>query len=162
MLNKATDLSEWMERHTELNTLIHITKGIEFTRHDLETRLELIDEICELMNKTRAHKYWSDKGPEPEAVLLDEYADIWLMSFKIGNDLEMTGGHHGIDMKHNLLKQFDAMLFSAHVIYNPIGWHSFISLLKGLGLLLGFTSEKVEAAVLEKWETNIKRQKEGY
>ena len=162
MLSIQTDLTKWMERHVELNTLIHITKGIEFKRHDLETKLELMDEICELMNKTRVHKYWSDKGPEEEAILLDEYADIWLIIFKIGNDLEMTGGHYGVDLKESLLKQFDALLFQAYDIYRPMGWHCFICLLKGLGITLGFTSEKVEAALMEKWQVNIKRQREGY
>ena len=37
--------------------------------------LALIVEIGELANETRCFKYWSNKGPSPKEVVMDEYAD---------------------------------------------------------------------------------------
>lgn len=162
LLEKSEDYGEYMDMQMELNTNIFIKHGIEFGSKKLENKLELIDEICELMNKTRIHKYWSTKGMESKKVLLDEYVDIWHMAFTIGNDLEIPGGHYGIEIKKDLLNQFDTLFFAARTTYNPIGWHCFISQLKGLGLLLNFTSEEVKEAFKHKWSVNMQRQKEGY
>ncbi len=162
MLNQREDYSEYMDKEMELNTVIFMNHGIEFGSKQLENKLNLTVEISELLNITRVHKYWTTKGMEPKEILLEEYVDIWSMALNVGNDINIPGEHYGIEKKESLAKQFDALFFTAQSAYSPMGWHCFISQLKGLGIMLNFKSEEVKDAFIKKWEVNIKRQKDGY
>lgn len=56
----------------------------------VDTLLALQVEVSELANATRAFKHWSNKGPMPKEVLLDEYADVMHFFLSIGNQLGFT------------------------------------------------------------------------
>lgn len=151
-----------MDMEMELNTIIFMNHGIEFGSKHLENKLNLTVEISELLNKSEIHKYWKNNIPKDKNELLEEYVDIWHMALNVGNDINIPGEHYGIEKKDSIAKQFDALFFTAQSAYSPMGWHCFISQLKGLGIMLNFTSEEVKEAFMNKWKVNIKRQKDGY
>ncbi|MEE0700145.1 MAG: dUTPase [Bacilli bacterium] len=52
-----------------------------FSKDTIEKNIvELLVEIGELANETRCFKYWSNKGSSEKDIVLDEYADCFLMT----------------------------------------------------------------------------------
>lgn len=161
---KVTDLTELFKKQRKLDDFVLEQHGIkDETTLKAHRRLALFDEIAELLNKTRVHKYWSNKPSNAREDLLEEYVDGWHFLLMIGNDLSMPPLHDGLDKKEDLVSQFDAILFTASIVYSPIGWYCMVSLYKGLGELLGFDwSKDILPAYDKKYEINIERQKSGY
>lgn len=160
----STDLGALFKKQRKLDDFVLEQHGIKDEESlKVHRRLALYDEIAELLNKTRVHKYWSNKPMEARDDLLEEYVDGWHFLLMIGNDLQMPPLHEGIDQKDDLVSQFDAIMFTASIVYSPIGWYCMVSLYKGLGALLGFDWERdILTAYDKKYEINIERQKNGY
>lgn len=127
-----------------------------------ELVLAVFDEICELMNKMRIHKFWSNKEMDERAELLEEYVDTWHFILSIGNIIQVPTSHFGIEIKKTFTDQFRAALFLANDVFTPIGWHLFTNHWKGLGVLMGFSDKEVIEAFNRKHDINVKRQLNGY
>ena len=138
----------------------HNIEGMETVKD--ETVLALFDEICELMNKMRIHKYWSTKGMAERKVLLEEYVDTWHILLSVGNSIQTPTTHEGAYSLPDYTNTFRQLLFIANDIFTPVGWHLFVNMWKGLGQKMGFTAEEVEKAFVRKLKKNYRRQERGY
>jgi dimeric dUTPase (all-alpha-NTP-PPase superfamily) len=159
-----TDLTEMSIMQAKLDEMILQNHGIKKEADLSEYKvLDLIDELAELMNKTRCHKYWTKKPPNSREDLLEEYVDGLHFTLSIGNDIEAPTVHHLIEKRKSLVEQFRTLFIVVNEIYTPIGFTLFLAYFKGLGKLLGFDWQKdVVPAYYKKYEINIERQKEGY
>ena len=76
--------------------------------------MALIVEIGELANATRCFKYWSNKGSEDKAIVLDEYADGLHFFLSLGIDIKTSKKvYHLTKHQEDLTKQF-------HLVYHNI------------------------------------------
>ena len=128
--------------------------------------MALIVEIGELANTTRCFKYWSNKGPEKEEIVLDEYADGLHFFLSLGIDI-------GTNKKtYKITKHLDDLTSQFHLIYHNIdtfykkqdersyikAFQSFLNLLP----LLGFRWNKLKEAYYKKLQVNYDRQNNNY
>ncbi|QFG05647.1 dUTPase [Bacillus phage 031MP004] len=163
MIEMNANLEEFFKKQQELDTFILESKGLELDNYRKnQLTLALFDEVCELLNKTRVHKFWSNKGMDEKAVLIEEYVDTWHFLLSVGNSLGVCTEHSGIISNKTFVEQFRAILFTMNDVFTPIGWTLVVSYWKGLGHMLGFTDDEVKDAYNRKYEINIQRQKEGY
>lgn len=162
MIEIETDLSKEFKMQEELDQQIVRKHDLNLSAFQEERILAVFDEICELMNKMRFHKYWSNKSPEAQEDLLEEYVDTWHFILSIGNSLNVVTFHCGLDIRATYTQQFRAALFTANDIFTPIGWTLFTSIWKGLGHMMGFAADEVRAAYKQKYQVNIERQENDY
>lgn len=127
--------------------------------------LALLVELGETANEWRGFKYWSkDQSPRPK--LLEEYVDGLHFVLELGLDLGFVFDQVTIFYEcENITKQFlhiynqvlEVMLHKSKYTYLVL-----VRLYLGLGEMLGFTSDQIEAAYLEKNRINHERQNNGY
>lgn len=161
MITMETDLSEEFEMQKSFDDMVYKNHSVTTIPKD-ELILSIFDEVCELMNKMRIHKFWSNKGMNERADLIEEYVDTWHFLLSIGNHIQIPTTHYGIEIRQTFTQQFRTILFTANDVFSPIGWTLLVSQWKGLGHMLGFTDAEVRAAYKDKHKINIKRQREGY
>lgn len=163
MIGLASNLEEFFIKQQRLDHFIIEKHEIKQDKQFRENKiLALIDEICELMNKTRIHKFWSTKGMDAKDVLIEEYVDGWHFLLSIGNDIEAPTEHYGIDARRTFTEVFRTLLFTVNAVYEPMGWQSMTALYKGLGHMLKFTEQEVIDAYNRKYQINLDRQNNGY
>jgi dimeric dUTPase (all-alpha-NTP-PPase superfamily) len=163
MIEMESNLVKEFNMQEEVDQLIYKTHKVKDpNRKRDELILALFDEVCELMNKMRIHKFWSNKGMNERSDLLEEYVDTWHFLLSVGNIIGAPQEHYGLEIRKAFTNQFRVILFTLNDVFTPIGWQLVVSQWKGLGHMMGFTDEEVRAAFIRKHEINIKRQKEGY
>ncbi|HOH68301.1 MAG TPA: dUTP diphosphatase, partial [Bacilli bacterium] len=74
-MSQMIELKELYRLQGELDARIASNHKTSYEKTTDDRLMALIVEIGELANETRCFKYWSNKGPSPREVLLDEYAD---------------------------------------------------------------------------------------
>jgi dimeric dUTPase (all-alpha-NTP-PPase superfamily) len=143
--------------------------------------LALQVELAECAQESRCFKFWSSRQ-EPvtedlrvvdykesgEAILetynplLEEYVDCLHFTLSIGLHLynENIATDLGGFRKTSIQDQFRT-LFHYSTMLSGSYWH-FFEYLIGLGEMLGFTWEQIEAAYFEKNAVNHRRQENGY
>ncbi|MFB5088155.1 dUTP diphosphatase [Psychrobacillus sp. PGGUH221] len=129
--------------------------------------LALLVELAELANETRCFKFWSEKGPSAQSVILEEYVDSIHFLLSLGIEKGFN------DLKSWPIEKIDADLTELFLLTNE----AVLSFLKNptrmyyekmwvlYGVMaeeLGFSSEEVLKAYIQKNETNYERQKSGY
>ncbi|MRG87651.1 dUTP diphosphatase [Salinibacillus xinjiangensis] len=143
--------------------------------HHLESKdvvndkiLALLVEIGELANETRCFKFWSQKPPSDQAVILEEYVDG--LHFIISIGLELGYSFHQID-EHPELENLNTTELFLQVYEKAVSlkshqgrnsYQSLFSTFLALGNKLGFEEELIQRAYISKNEVNHKRQDEGY
>jgi dimeric dUTPase (all-alpha-NTP-PPase superfamily) len=163
MIGMTADLKTQFEMQAVVDNLIYEKHSISNPWDKKEELiLAVFDEICELMNRMRIHKFWSNKGMDAREKMIEEYVDTWHFLLSIGNIIEMPTTHFGIEIRQTFTQQFRSILFTANDIFTPIGWHLFTSQWKGLGHMMGYTEDEVIKAFERKHDINIRRQKNGY
>lgn len=105
------NLNELYELQAGLDAEIAKNHGItyESTRH--KRALALIVEIGELANETRCFKFWSNKGPSPKEIIMDEYADGIHFLLSLGIMLKTT------KMEYELVKNEKELTLQIHEVY---------------------------------------------
>lgn len=69
--------------------------------------VELLVEIGELANETRCFKYWSNKKPSSKEVIIDEYADCFIMTLYFCNMVKVDMNEKFVKVREkNIVKQF--------------------------------------------------------
>ena len=100
-------LDELFIAQGKLDATIAQNHGLSYktTRH--RRLMACLVEIGELANATRCFKYWSNKGPEADDIVLDEYADGLHFFLSLGIDIGTSKKSYNIT-KHedNLTDQF--------------------------------------------------------
>ncbi|QFF99662.1 dUTPase [Psychrobacillus glaciei] len=129
--------------------------------------LALIVELAELANETRCFKFWSEKGPSEQKVILEEYVDSihFLLSLGIEKNLQHLTIWPLEEREGDLTALFLSTSNAIHQFLNePIierykeVWIQYGAIAK----LLGFTSEELVTAYISKNEKNYERQRSGY
>lgn len=123
--------------------------------------LELLVEIGECANETRVFKYWSQKPPSEDEIILAELADCLIMVLSFANlsnlnldEVSLTKSNLNVvdefiqiyKLASSLTIQFDADLIKK--LLNEI---------INLGHLLGYDDEIICKSCLEKINRNFKR-----
>ncbi|TQR19836.1 dUTP diphosphatase [Psychrobacillus vulpis] len=129
--------------------------------------LALLVELAELANETRCFKFWSEKGPSGQYVILEEYVDSIHFLLSLGIEKGFT------DLESWPIENIEAELTDLFLLTNE----AIISFLKSptrnnyekmwvlygaIAKNLGFSGEEVLQAYIQKNETNYERQKSGY
>ncbi|WP_102026824.1 dUTP diphosphatase [Salirhabdus sp. Marseille-P4669] len=133
-----------------------------------EKLLALFVELGELANETRCFKFWSNKGPNEQKVILEEYVDGLHFILSIGIELGFTFEHRETierDRALSLTEHFLRIYEQITMLQKDKKETSFIQLVDLyllLGSALGFSEEMIEKAYFQKNEVNHVRQDEGY
>ncbi len=150
----------------ELDAFIQQNRD-EQTEVFFEKGLALLVELAELANETRCFKFWSQKGPSEETVILEEYVDSihFLLSLGIEKGLDSLVDWPEGDVEGNLTQLF---LKTTAVIYRfleELTMEAYREIWIHYGAIaekLGFTNEDIIKAYIAKNEENYERQKRGY
>jgi dimeric dUTPase (all-alpha-NTP-PPase superfamily) len=146
--------------------------------------LALLVELGECANEWRGFKYWSkNQKPRTEIQqkvigdseipvwktknpLLEEYVDGLHFVLETGLDLGITFDKVNVFLKcENIVEQFLMIHRQCYVLMIFKDEKTYLQLVRmylGLGEMLGFTSEQIEAAYMEKNAINHERQNSGY
>ncbi|MCF0108072.1 MAG: dUTP diphosphatase [Bacilli bacterium] len=160
------ELEKLFEAQAKLDQTIADNHHVTYESTRERRILSLIVEIGELANATRCFKYWSNKGPEPKDIVLDEYADGLHFFLSLGLDIRTS------KKSYNRTKHCDNLTSQFHEIYHRIdifkkkqddvsyikAFQSFLNLLP----LLGYRWNSLEEAYYKKLGVNYNRQETNY
>ncbi len=128
--------------------------------------LELLVEIGELANETRCFKYWSNKKPSAKEVILEEYADCFLMILCFCNMKRANlNENFVIENEKDIIKQFQILFHIVSKLDHNLNKEllkSILSNIVNLGYLLNFSNEDIINGCLYKIEKNKERFKTGF
>ncbi|ADP32468.1 dUTP diphosphatase [Bacillus atrophaeus] len=183
------NLQKMFEMQKVLDDRIIKEKGLEGQELLPNLILALQVELAECANEWRGFKHWSnDRGPRtthplevsPNGVfrkggnpLLEEYVDCLHFILSIGNRIGYSHENLGKWTDLTIVNQFNHLFGYASDLYKAINedwfeeqlfdtYDEFFAGFIGLGKMLGFTPEQIEAAYMEKNAVNHQRQQEGY
>ncbi|UQD52967.1 dUTPase [Bacillus methanolicus] len=157
---KLFEMQKALDRHIE-------------SKHQLDENLfdrkvlALLVELGELANETRCFKFWSLKPASPDKVVLEEFVDGIHFILSLGIE---CGFEHAIELPKSkttasLNEQF-LRVYQLIINFKQLRtFHYYQLMFQGyleLANLLGFTSEQIEQAYIEKNEVNYERQRQGY
>lgn len=142
----------------------HLLEGQDLLPNKI---LALRVEIGELANDWQGFKYWKVDS-SPKQGVLEEYADCLHFLLSIGLDLGFDNSVHSIHgsfLMLDVIEQFEAIYDQISTLKLRRTIDSYQNLLEfflGLGDMLGFTPEMIEAAYLMKNKVNHERQASSY
>lgn len=157
---KLFDMQEKLDSYIKKNHGVQDTELLE------KKILALLVEVGELANETRCFKFWSTKQPSEKEVILEEYVDGIHFLLSIG--LEKSYFFTAIEPNNNsitLTKQFNHVFALILTFKDNQNQDSYIEMFTEyikLGNLLGFSSEDIYTAYIEKNDVNHQRQDSGY
>ncbi|SHN06488.1 dUTP diphosphatase [Gracilibacillus kekensis] len=157
-------------------TLFEMQKDLDsyiLAQHDLKNEnvfdkkvLALLVEVGELANETRCFKYWSLKPASGKEVIAEEYVDG--IHFILSLGLELGINEYAPKVKEN--EQDLTTLF--HHVFQSIttlkgeqtlaAYYNVFDTYVTLGQKLGFSSEDIKNAYVDKNKVNYERQNQGY
>ena len=159
-------LDELFIAQGKLDATIAQNHGISYktTRH--RRLMACLVEIGELANATRCFKYWSNKGPEADDIVLDEYADGLHFFLSLGIDIGTS------KKSYNITKHEDNLTDQFLMVYHRLdefrkkqddssyikAFQAFLNLLP----LLGYKWKQLEEAYYKKLGVNYNRQETNY
>ncbi|MFB0919208.1 MAG: dUTP diphosphatase [Clostridiaceae bacterium] len=150
-----------------LNNRIVEEHGLDVNELRNKKFLSLLTELGELANETRCFKYWSNKGPSPKEVILEEYVDCLHFILTIGLDHGFEKVKPAFDEGENkdITQQFINLFLDVNelIIYPSLeSYQDMLEEFFRLGILLDFTKKEIYDAYLEKNKINHVRQDEKY
>ncbi|PYZ93709.1 dUTPase [Salipaludibacillus keqinensis] len=128
-------------------------------------------ELAELANETRCFKFWSEKGPSEETIILEEYVDGIHFLLSIGieygfDELINIDYPEAIKVsKEDLVEGFFATMKDILYLREENTLAAYEQLFRGyiqLGAGLGFSASDINQAYVRKNEVNHERQDQGY
>lgn len=160
------DLTDLYLKQKELDLEIAKNHSITYEGTRNKRTLALLVELGEFANTTRTFKFWSNKGMEEKAIVLDEFADG--LHFLLSLGLDQGYVVDSIDVEDDLASLTDTLLstyelvsefYSKQTINNYL--KMFISYLRCL-FKIGFTWEDAKEAYYVKLKENHVRQETNY
>ncbi|MDG5786945.1 dUTP diphosphatase [Evansella sp. AB-P1] len=165
------DFTNLYNKQRELDHYIETKHGLQEKDLLNQKLLAFHVEVAELANETRCFKFWSEKAPSSDSVILEEYVDgihfILSVGLEFGYenivsiDLLPENKKSGEDLVPYFYDVIEAVsslrLNGAEKKYITL----FQSYLK-LGSALGFTEQDIIFAYEEKNKVNHTRQDQGY
>ena len=123
-----------------------------------KTLLALLVELGELANETNCFKYWIDKKPSPDPIILEEYADCMLMAMFFCRNLDISLDENFDEVKENtLVEQFIYLYRECSSLLNDYRKERVKSILVNLiylGYLMGYDDTQLVDAGLSKIKKN--------
>jgi dimeric dUTPase (all-alpha-NTP-PPase superfamily) len=159
----AINLQPLFEKQRQLDEYIVKTKGLEGQDLLPNKILALQVELGELANEWRGFKHWSDDREPRREKMLEEYVDCLHFMISIGLEIHAQPQlAYTPEKDETVLQQIQHMFGVVRLCYANNQWQWSMAVFLGLGEMLGFTWEEIEAAYNAKWQENIRRQQTGY
>lgn len=159
------NLKELLKKQEELDGIILERAGIKKYPYE-SMKLGLLVELGELANEVQSFKHWKQNKEINREKVLEEFSDCLHFALSLENQLnqipdEMLDNPKLFiteNKKHD--KNINGVFLKTYRLV--VRDYPILSLVIGLGLRLGITLEEMDQSYLKKYETNIKRQQEGY
>ena len=142
------NLRELLKKQEELDGIILERAGIKKYPYE-SMKLALLVELGELANEVQSFKHWKQHKEINRENQLNQFPDEFLDNFSISISIYKRSNK---EINQGFLQVYKFVLQGYSILLSVIG----------LGLRLGITLEEMEQSYLKKYETNIKRQQEGY
>ncbi|HBM70322.1 MAG TPA: dUTPase [Firmicutes bacterium] len=128
--------------------------------------LALLVELGEFANETRCFKFWSNKGPSPKEVILDEFADALHFFLSLGLELGVSRYSHKFnvtskDLTTSILNVYE-LVSKLHDEFDAESYCKAFSAFLNIIPLFDYSSSDVINAYKKKMEVNHNRQKNNY
>ena len=131
-----------------------------------ERILALLVELGEFANETRCFKFWSNKGPSPKDIVLDEYADGLHFLLSLGIVLGVKELRYEISPKTENLteailiayREASSLLDDFSIDRYQSSFHAFLD----IAPLIGAEPDEIIDAYHKKLGVNYKRQDTNY
>ena len=140
----------------------HVTYESTFERR----LLALIVEIGELANETRCFKYWSNKGPSPKEVVMDEFADGIHFLLSLGIPLKADKFDYEITKSDlDLTRQIHEVYKAATLLldhYDLEHYYDAFQKYLNLSASIGMSEEDIISSYKAKLKINHVRQETNY
>lgn len=160
------NLQELYSLQEELDLDIASKHGVTYKSTHEKRLLALIIEIGELANETRCFKYWSNKGPSPKEVVIEEYADGLHFLLSLGIPLKVSKKEYELlDESVDLTSLFHKMYRKSTILVDHYDEEHYIDAFQtylNIAKKLGFTSEDIISSYKDKLAINYNRQKTNY
>lgn len=160
------NLQEFYSAQAQLDAHIQTQHGVDYPSTRSKRILALLVEVGEMINETRAFKFWSKKGPSEKAIILDEYADGIHFLLSLGLDCGSVKYTYDIapiktDLVEQILVVYEAIIqFYQHpsVALFELAFAHYLACIP----LLGFTPDDVKEGYFKKLGVNYTRQQTNY
>jgi dimeric dUTPase (all-alpha-NTP-PPase superfamily) len=160
------EYSDLYEENKKLDDMFH--KLYDNYNHDIIEKniVELLVEIGELANETRCFKYWSNKKPSEKNIIMDEYADCFLMTLYFFNmaNLNLNEDFPQVEIVDQVsqFKKLYSVVSKLDCSLDKNLIKEILSNIVNLGKLLGFTTEEIIDGCLLKIDKNKSRFETGF
>ena len=160
------DLTPLFALQQELDEEIARNHDVSYESTFPRRLLALLVELGEFANETRCFKYWSNKGPSPKEVILEEYVDGLHFLLSLGIPLGVRTHRHEVKAREKDLT--DALLHiyeGASLLRNDYRIDSYLALLDeylDILPLFGSNAQEAEASYRKKMDENHSRQRNNY
>lgn len=162
-------MNKFIEVYTEnkkLDDLFHKLYN-NFHEKTIEKNIvELLVEIGELANETRCFKYWSNKKPSEKDVILEEYADCFIMALCFCNMKNIDLNEPFVEIKiSDVVAQFKELFIVSSKLDISLDGETIkliLSNLLNLGRLLDFSDKDIIESCIKKINKNKERFKTGF
>lgn len=157
------------------DTLFSLQKSLDShiaEKHNLDNSvlskkiLALQVELGELANETRCFKFWSNKGPSPKEVILEEFVDCLHFILSIGLDMSYDNiDFIPLNSEASITDQFLNIFIDINDFITCDSKDHYLTLFQdfiSLGFTLGFSIDDIINGYTRKNSINHKRQEEGY
>lgn len=128
--------------------------------------LALIVEIGELANETRCFKYWSNKGPSPKEVIMDEFADGIHFLLSLGIPLKTTKFEYEIKKSDlDLTRQIHEVYKASIALLDHYDLEHYINAFQkylNLSASIGMSEDEIISSYKAKLKVNHIRQETNY
>lgn len=160
------DLTDLYIKQKELDEEIAKNHNISYSSTRNKRLLALLVELGEFANTTRTFKFWSNKGMEDKAIVLDEFADglHFLLSLGIDQDyivdtIEVEDDE--LSLTDNLISTYELAtnFYKEQTLANYL--RMFTSYLRAL-FKIGYNWEEAKNAYYLKCKENHVRQETNY
>ncbi len=160
------NLKELYSLQASLDAEIATNHGVSYETTFEKRLLALIVEIGELANETRCFKYWSNKGPSPKEVVMDEFADgiHFLLSLGIplkANKFEYEIKKSDLSLTHQILEVYKAATALVDH-YDLTHYEDTFQKYLNLSASIGMSEEEIISYYKAKLKVNHTRQETNY
>lgn len=162
------DLTELQNEQRKLDENIHKNHNVDYKVTSNKRTLALLVELGELANEVRSFKFWSNKAPSEDKIILDEFADglHFILSKCIAFDapvvFEVDASIKKEGDKEVLTQAFLKLYSTASELNTKENLTNWLADYITLGFKLGYSLEQLKGAYLNKLKVNYDRQKNNY
>lgn len=160
------NLEELYLLQKQLDEEIAINHHIDYKVTHHKRLLALIVEIGELANETRCFKFWSNKGPSPKEIIMDEYADGMHFLLSLGIPLKATKFEYelqksGLGITEQILEIYKSCIALSDN-YDLSHYVEAFQKYLNLSLSIGMSGDDIISSYKSKLKVNHIRQETNY